>query len=958
MARVNALTHSFAAGEVSRAALNRIDKEIIRLHAERQENLLPYVIGKAIMRPGMEYLGGSKSNNRPRLIPFFRSLTAKAVLEFTDSTLRVWVDDELVTRPSVTSTVTNGDFSSSVGWTLTVSSGATGDINSTVSGALYMDAAARGSSVICTRSVTTSSANTEHALRIVVTRGPVTFRCGSSSGDDDYITETALGTGIHSLAFTPTGTYHVWFKTRREAAVIVDSIQVESAGVMEIAAPWTTAQLREISYDQSVDVLYLAHEDWQQRKLERRGDTSWSLVLYQPDDGPFTTGRTANVRLKPNATSGNTTLTAEASFFRPEHVGALFRLNHIRFNTSIVLAGDGVFTEPWRVSGIKETGSTSFNDRQFSYVTTGTWSGTVTMQRSIQGKEDGYNDYEYDENNGDSDFTTNVTVTHLDDTDNNNIVSWHRLGFKTGEYTSGSITISVTYEGYGAFGICRVTEYTSATQVSIEVLTPFTDTGYTDSWVEGAWSDNRGWPSAVGFFDGRLFWAGSDKFWGSESNDFEAFNLETEGDAGSIQRSIATGGAVSTARWILGLQRLLFGTDMSEISARSSSFDEPLTPTNITLKPTATNGVAPASPVRTDSTGIYIDLSGQDILEIKYNVDAQDYIATNLTRLHEELNESLNPALFDDGFVETAIQRRPENYIWVLRNDGMACAILYDAGEDTRGIFKLSTGRNNGLDDDRPLDRIVSLISLRASGEDEVYCAVERTVSDGAGGSEQNYHIEKFAPHSAALTRTYSSTAQDVVVKNGLYMADSYITATATGMQSQTISGLDHLVGRVVIVIGQVVDGAYGPTGTEYTVNASGQITLTDVMTGTILIGLPYYGYYKSAKLAFAAQGGTALLQRKRIDQIGLALIDTHPDAIRIGHSFTEADMDELPRIGEDGVEVDPEANFTRSIETGMFPFPGNWDTDSRLHLLVRPGYSATLSALVTGVETKEKPTG
>lgn len=953
MARVNALTHLLSAGEISRAALNRIDKEIIRLHAERQENLLPYVIGKAIMRPGMEYLGGSKSNNRPRLIPFFRSLTAKAVLEFTDSTLRVWVDDELVTRPSVTSTVTNGDFSSSVGWTLTVSDGATGNINSTVSGALYMQAAARGSSVICTRSVTTSSANTEHALRIVVTRGPVTFRCGSSSGDDDYITETALGTGIHSLAFTPTGTYHVWFKTRREAAVIVDSIQVESAGVMEISGPWTTAQIREISYDQSIDVLYLAHEDWQQRKLERRGDTSWSLVLYQPDDGPFTTGRTANVRLKPTATHGNTTLTAESSFFRPEHVGALFKIDHDRFDATFSLAAEEQFTDVFRVGGII---SSELTDRDWDYTITGTWVGTLRNYRSTTSEEEGFDDIRRETGSSTVAITGNASYTNHDGTESNNTVAYVKIGFEAGAYTSGSANIALRYDGFGGFGIGRVTAYNSATSVDVEVLKDFKNTSYTDSWVEGAWSDNRGWPSAVGFFDGRLFWAGSDKFWGSESNDFEAFNLETEGDAGSIQRSIATGGAVSTARWILGLQRLLFGTDMSEISARSSSFDEPLTPTNITLKPTATNGVAPASPVRTDSTGIYIDLSGQDILEIKYNVDAQDYIATNLTRLHEELSESLNPALFDDGFVETAIQRRPENYIWVLRNDGMACAILYDAGEDTRGIFKLSTGRDNGLDDDRPLDRIVSIISLRASGEDEVYCAVERTVSDGAGGSEQNYHIEKFAPHSAALTRTYDSDAQDVVVKNGLYMADSYITTTATGMQSQTISGLDHLIGRVVIVIGQVVDGAYGPTGTEYTVNASGQITLTDVMTGTILIGLPYYGYYKSAKLAFAAQGGTALLQRKRIDQIGLALIDTHPDAIRIGHSFTEADMDELPRIGEDGVEVDPEANFTRSIETGMFPFPGNWDTDSRLHLLVRPGYSATLSALVTGVETKEKP--
>ena len=50
MGRINALTHLFNTGEVSRAALNRIDKEALRLYAERQENILPYVIGKGLFR--------------------------------------------------------------------------------------------------------------------------------------------------------------------------------------------------------------------------------------------------------------------------------------------------------------------------------------------------------------------------------------------------------------------------------------------------------------------------------------------------------------------------------------------------------------------------------------------------------------------------------------------------------------------------------------------------------------------------------------------------------------------------------------------------------------------------------------------------------------------------------------------------------------------------------------------
>jgi hypothetical protein len=50
MSRINALTHLFNTGEVSRAGLNRIDKEALRLYAERQENILPYTIGKGLFR--------------------------------------------------------------------------------------------------------------------------------------------------------------------------------------------------------------------------------------------------------------------------------------------------------------------------------------------------------------------------------------------------------------------------------------------------------------------------------------------------------------------------------------------------------------------------------------------------------------------------------------------------------------------------------------------------------------------------------------------------------------------------------------------------------------------------------------------------------------------------------------------------------------------------------------------
>ncbi len=1161
MGKVNALTHLFSAGEVSRAALNRVDKEIIRLHAERQENIVPHSIGKAGMRPGFQFLDEAFGNTQPRLMPFVKGVDDTALLELTNGALRVRVDDEIVSRDAVTATVINGDFSSATGWTTSVTGAATATISG---GMLTLAAPARGGKATCSQEVTVADADIgqEHALRINITDGPVTLRVGALAGGDEYIEETSINTGEHSLAFTPTGTsgidafttlllhcdgsdgsttftdssaygnivtalgnaqidtaqskfggasglfalnsyaeisgdssalafgdedftidlwvrlagsktthtiydgrpasddfanapvirvqsgvlqyyfpststaisgatlgidiwyhiavvrsgtttqlfldgvsqgsvtdttvyvnsasrprlgrpgstvsnnfdlngwidelrvskgiarwtsnftpptsaygstatnsFHLQFISQLEREVIVDSAQVEGAGEISFAAPWGTEELREIRYDQSGDIVFLAHGNWRPRTIERRSNRSWSLTQFEPEDGPFTISRTANVRIKPSASRGNVTLTAEAAFFKPDHVGALMRLSHERLHKTWTLANEAVSTDGFRVRGIGD-------ENEFTFAITGTWVGTLTLERSFDAATFGFSDTG-------TTHTINATGTVDPAAEYDNQIFYNRYTFQSGEYTSGSATIEITYGGEGGSGVARITDFTSSTSVGAEIFSDFNDVSYTASWLEGDWSDRRGWPEAIGFFDGRLWFARRDRFWGSESDDFFAFNLDTEGDAGSIQRSIASGGFVSQTQWIMGLQRLILGTNAAPLSCRSSSFDEPLTPTNLTMKPASTEGAARVSPVIIGSRGVFVGSDRERLFELGYNVDAQDYVATDLTRIHEDFAEAENPDLYEDAFVELAYQNAPQPYLWALRDDGVAAAILFNPNEEARACFKITTGRD-GLDDNRPVDRIVSVAILPQSGEDLVYVAVERTISDGASGIERNYYIEKAALHKETITRVYDSDARTVTVKNGLKLADSFITATGLGGIGQVITGLDHLEGREVIIIGQNVDGGYGPTGTVYTVDG-GQITTQEGVTGTVCIGLPYEGFYKSAKLAFAAQGGTALLQKKKVEQLGLALLDTHPDALLIGPDFDNMN-DVLPRIdSHEGLVRGTITVFDRASEEEPFTFDGDWDTDSRVCLKIRAGYSATLSAMTTKVNTEEK---
>jgi hypothetical protein len=124
-----------------------------------------------------------------------------------------------------------------------------------------------------------------------------------------------------------------------------------------------------------------------------------------------------------------------------------------------------------------------------------------------------------------------------------------------------------------------------------------------------------------------------------------------------------------------------------------------------------------------------------------------------------------------------------------------------------------------------------------------------------------------------------------------------------------------------------------------------------------VVVGLPYTGRYKSAKLGYGAQEGTAIIQKKRIMGGGLIMQDTHPDAILMGPDLDNAaNMLQMPRI-YDGNLVSDITSLDTQFDHQMFPFPSEWTTDARMCVEVQPGYSATLTGLVYGVETNETST-
>lgn len=849
MGRINVLHHALNVGVFDADKLHRVDLERMRLAAERQTNVLCDTIGKGYSRPGFEHITELDGFTRP--IPFLAGGDEAAMLLFSDEEMRVFdqEDGALVSRPAVTATVPNGDFSSAGSWASGSSAGASDTISG---GKLRLSARAAGALAVTAGVITVNEPGTLHALRVVVSNGPVRLKLNGVN-DSSSLFLGDLRTGVHSIAFTPAineDNVVIRFENVVPTEKTIDSCQIEAAGPMVIPTIWPASALPLIRCAQSLDVMYVACAGHKEQRIERYGDQSWSVVDYDRADGPFEAVRNSYVTLAPSVLEGNGTLTSSYDFFTADHVGALFRLFHEGQKIDTYLAGDGAETQAFLVSGITET---NFEDRKFTTQVSGTWSGTLKHRRSYSGEFGDYVDYRREQASSTINITSNATYTNDDNDDNLDI--WVKVGFAPGAYTSGEARVRFTYQGGGGFGIARVTGYTDSKHVSIEVLVPFKDTSAVENWRESRWDGYNGYPSAVGFVDGRLAWGGDDLFDASISDAFDSFDENFEGDAGPISRSIGLGGR-NNIRWMLPLSSLLLGCDARIANARASSLDEVITPDNFGFKSSSKIGAAAVSPAElSDDRAVFVQASGNRLFELLWSAEKARYTAEPFSKL--------TTRLFDAGITGIAVQTLPDQRLWVTTLNGDAVCIVFEPSQEVLAAHvPISTSSDT--------DFFQYFEVLPALGQDRLYAVIKRVV-DGA----TVYHFERMALDS------------EVEVDTLCKVMDGHVSGT--GAHSATIGGLVHLEGRTVVAW---VDGApvTDPAITDPAednsmtfVVSGGEITLPDAPTEGYVVGLPYDYQYKSARLAYGVQGYTPMLQNKSLTALGLLLSDYCRSGVRYG---------------------------------------------------------------------------
>lgn len=802
-------------------------------------------------------------------------------------------------------------------------------------GQRVLNATAIGSLARAKKRVMVSDTGTEHSLSVYIARGPVTIRVGSTDGNDDLISETSLGTGYHNLAFTPQTTeFHITLQSDDIVDRIVGSLAIGDSGTVELTAPWQAADLDNVRYDQSADVIFVDCDGISPRRIERRGSgRSWSVINYAPDNGPFRAGASSTAKLSVSQRYGNTTLSSDIPYFRSSQVGALIRIFNTGQSGVWPLGALDAATDAIEVTGIADTGDTGspseFSERRLDISVTGTWSGTIQIERSFDGPEFGFHAVSRRYFNAPSLTATDTgTFSRSINDHDNNVTVWYRARITA--HSSGAAIVTWTYKSGGINGIARITDFQSNQAVGIEVLSRFSDTAGSDSWQEDDFSARRGYPTAVALHGGRLAHAKGGSIYLSVSDDYENFDEETEGDAAPIIRTLGSG-PVDNIVYLVSLLRLIIGTSGAEIAVRSSSLDEPLTPTNCGARAFSTQGSAGLRALRLDSNAVFVQRAGKRAFMTGPGTGADslgDYDAQELTLLV--------PDLLEAGVVSLAVQRQPDTRIHFVLGDGRVAILTYEPQEQVLcwSMWQSDTGT---------FPTVERVAVLPGEGEDRVYYHIRRVVNGAA-----KRFLERWASESETIGDTGLTFIMDC--------ARSY---TDTGRNAALVDIAKHLVGESVVVwsddTGSIpgVDRSPDVNGvqTRYTVDTGGDVTLT-VPVHHSVAGLPFRADYKSSKLAYAAEAGTPLTQKKRVPQLGLVLYRTHNNGLFFGNDTGR--LDPLPRKSDEGAEVDSDRIFD-TLDLPAVAFPGGWNADSRLCLRGKSPRPVTVLAAVPTVNTNEK---
>ncbi len=919
MAPIHSIQPTFAGGEFAPSLQSRVDLQKYATGLKKAKNMFVHPHGGASNRPGTKLVCETKdSTKKARIVEFEFSATQAYGIEFGDLYVRFHTDGGTVTQASQAIT-----------------------------------------------------AVTKANPAVVTYTGSDTY----ANGDRVKIASVAGMTELNNREFVVAGV-NTAANTFQLSGVDSTSYTTYTSGgtvseIYEVVTPYLEADLFDLQFTQSADVLYITHPDYQQRTLTRLSDSppSWQLALFAFTDGPFMSANittTHTLSISAVATGAGRTLTSSVAMFEAEHVGALFQIRHD-------MAGEAV-SASFGATGT--SGSINFGGT-WRLITHGTWTGTLRVEKSTDG---GGSWSLLRLFTASGDFNANTSGT--DD-------GPYLIRLNMSAYTSGTCNADLSTDPYEHRGVVKVTAVAAAypaLTATVEVLTRCGLAATTTwDWSEGSWSDRNGWPQAIVFFQDRLCFAATGEepqtCWMSETGKYTSF---------ARSQPLVDSDGISVAlpsRRLNGIRNLC---GLGDIVALTSATDwtigpaagGAITPTNIDQRLHGYRGSSGVEPAIVGNQILYVSPMGSGVRNMGYDERVKGFTGDSVTTYANHLFTGYS-------VIEMAYQQEPDSLVWAVRDDGKLLSLTYVPEQE---VIAWTWHETDGL--------VESICCIPADGFNELWMIVKRGTKRfvermvqrmESDETRDQFFVDSGLTYDSPKTITGSTAASPVVItstahgfSNGdlvdisdiVWVDDSYgeqpdqlngvrykvagVTANTFQLTDEeagtnvdgsaflayssagkarkcvsSVSGLWHLNGETVSIL---ANGNVYPQA----VVANGSITL-DPVASTIHAGLPYESDLQTLAIELRMEDGTVQDRKVQIPSVTLQFLNS-----RGGYLGPDEDtLDEVIQRTNEPLNA-PIALFTGGYDQAI---AGGYQTGGSVYFRQSDPLPVTILAVIPKVE-------
>jgi len=433
----------------------------------------------------------------------------------------------------------------------------------------------------------------------------------------------------------------------------IQSLTSQSWLVNTTSAPY----LEEITFAQQGDLMFICHNTFQTRILERTGLTTFTISTFNFDssrDGndifqPYFSFQSLGTTISVNNTSGSgRTATTSTDYFVSDHVGTDLLIGETRCRiTGVTDARNATVT----ING------TLRQQLEIDSIEVFEGSGTVRITKALHG------------------LATGASVT------------FERAG-AVGGIANSNINGARTITAVPDENTFEFTAGGSATATSSAIGggSPRIVTGAaTTEFSEQSYSALRGYPAAVTFHQNRLWFGGTlaqpDGIWGSKSGLFFNFDIGDAQDNDALDLT-ANVGEIFSIRHLVSNRDLQIFTTGAELFIPTVQ-GKPVTPANAQIRRQTPFGSSFVKPTVFDGATLFIQKTGSALREFLFTDAESAYTSVAVS--------GLAPHLILDPVQQTSIKgalNRSESYAFLINNDG-TIAVFYSVRGDQKAGWTL-----------------------------------------------------------------------------------------------------------------------------------------------------------------------------------------------------------------------------------------------------------------------------